>query len=196
MVIAMITLPTLPRVSAISAMASRIGGIDISPSITRMTMPSAQRTKPETRPIDEPDERGEDRDREADDERHARAVEHARIDVAARACRCRTSTSAEGSRVRRAGASAVGSTVPRQGANTAISSISSSSAPPTAIVGWRRTKPTKPRRGFDRRQHVGQLGRGRDAMPARRWRRSARSIADPRIEQRVERDRSARLTST
>ena len=27
---------------------SRIGGIDIMPSMTRMTMPSAQRTKPET----------------------------------------------------------------------------------------------------------------------------------------------------
>ena len=54
MVMAMMTLPTLPRVSAISAMASRIGGIDIRPSITRMTMPSAQRTKPETRPIASP----------------------------------------------------------------------------------------------------------------------------------------------
>ena len=54
MVIAMMTLPTLPRVSAISAMASRIGGIDISPSMTRMTMPSAHRTKPETRPMASP----------------------------------------------------------------------------------------------------------------------------------------------
>ena len=53
-VIAMITLPTLPRVSAIRATASRIGGIDMSPSITRMMMPSAQRTKPEVRPIARP----------------------------------------------------------------------------------------------------------------------------------------------
>ncbi len=44
MEIARMTLPTLPRVSAMRAMASRMGGIDIMPSITRMTMPSAQRT--------------------------------------------------------------------------------------------------------------------------------------------------------
>ena len=48
------TLPTLPRVSAISATASRIGGIDIRPSMTRMMMPSAQRTMPETRPMARP----------------------------------------------------------------------------------------------------------------------------------------------
>ena len=51
---AVMTLPTLPRVSAISVMASRIGGIDIMPSMTRMTMPSAQRTKPETSPTARP----------------------------------------------------------------------------------------------------------------------------------------------
>ena len=54
MVIAMMTLPTLPRVSAMRATASRIGGIDIRPSITRMTMPSAQRRNPETRPMASP----------------------------------------------------------------------------------------------------------------------------------------------
>src|ERR1700694_4058213 len=53
---------------------------------------------------------------------------------------------AEGSRVRRAGASAVGSTVPSQGASSAISSIVATSAPPTAIAGWRHRKPRKPRR--------------------------------------------------
>ena len=41
MVMAMMTFCTLPRVSAISAIASRIGGIDIRPSITRMTMASS-----------------------------------------------------------------------------------------------------------------------------------------------------------
>ena len=35
-------------------MASRIGGIDIIPSMMRMMMPSAQRTKPETRPMARP----------------------------------------------------------------------------------------------------------------------------------------------
>ena len=50
----MMTLPTLPRVNAINAMASRIGGIDINPSMMRMTMPSAHRTKPETRPMARP----------------------------------------------------------------------------------------------------------------------------------------------
>ena len=44
----------LPRVSAIRVTASRIGGIDIIPSITRMISPSAHRTKPEHRPIASP----------------------------------------------------------------------------------------------------------------------------------------------
>ena len=43
MVMAMMTFCTEARVSAISAIASRIGGIDISPSITRMMMLSSQR---------------------------------------------------------------------------------------------------------------------------------------------------------
>ena len=51
---AVITLPTLPRVSAISAIASRIGGIDISPSITLITTLSSQRMKPDNRPISMP----------------------------------------------------------------------------------------------------------------------------------------------
>ena len=51
---AVTTLPTLPRVSAISAMASRIGGMDMRPSITRIMTLSAQRTKPDTRPITMP----------------------------------------------------------------------------------------------------------------------------------------------
>ena len=54
MVMARITLPTLPRVSAISAMASRIGGMDIMPSITRMMMLSATRMKPEISPMVSP----------------------------------------------------------------------------------------------------------------------------------------------
>ena len=44
MVMAMITFSTLARVSAISATASRMGGIDISPSIMRMMMASSART--------------------------------------------------------------------------------------------------------------------------------------------------------
>ncbi len=37
-----------------SATARRMGGIDISPSITRMMIVSVQRTKPETSPIARP----------------------------------------------------------------------------------------------------------------------------------------------
>ena len=51
MVMEIITLRTDPRVSAISAMAKRIGGMDIMPSITRMMIASAPRTKPEINPI-------------------------------------------------------------------------------------------------------------------------------------------------
>ena len=43
MVMAITTFSTLARVSAMSAMASRMGGIDIMPSMTRMTSPSIQR---------------------------------------------------------------------------------------------------------------------------------------------------------
>ncbi len=53
---------------------------------------------------------------------------------------------ADGSRVRLAGASAVGSTVPSQGARIAIRIMTSSNAPPSTMVGWRRTKViTRPR---------------------------------------------------
>jgi hypothetical protein len=51
---ARMTLPTLARVSAINATASKIGGIDISPSMNRIRMLSAHRTKPETRPMARP----------------------------------------------------------------------------------------------------------------------------------------------
>ena len=51
---AMTTLCTEARVSAISAIASSSGGIDISPSITRMMMKSSERTKPEITPTSVP----------------------------------------------------------------------------------------------------------------------------------------------
>ena len=51
---AMMTFCTEARVSAISAIASRIGGIDISPSITRMMMASSLRMNPDTRPTKVP----------------------------------------------------------------------------------------------------------------------------------------------
>ncbi len=51
---AMMTFCTEARVSAISAIASRIGGIDISPSMIRMMTESRMRTNPETRPMKVP----------------------------------------------------------------------------------------------------------------------------------------------
>ena len=170
MVIAMMTLPTLPRVSAISATASRIGGIDIRPSMTRMMMPSAQRTHAGDEPDREAGERGQDRDREADGQRDARAVEHARVDVAAehvgaepvvgaraRACACAV-RARSGRRCR------------RYGASTAISSITISSAPPIAMVGMAAQEADDAAPQLDRRQEVGQRRRGGDARSARRWR--------------------------
>ena len=53
-VIAKMTFSMLARVSAIKAIAIRIAGIDISPSMTRMTIASVQRLKPVTRPIASP----------------------------------------------------------------------------------------------------------------------------------------------
>jgi len=46
---------------------------------------------------------------------------------------------ADGHFRRRTGASACGSAVPSQGAKIAITIMISSNAPPTTIVGWRRT---------------------------------------------------------
>ncbi len=51
---ATMTFCTDPRVSAVSATASRIEGIDISPSMIRMITGSSQRTKPDTTPISTP----------------------------------------------------------------------------------------------------------------------------------------------
>ena len=51
---ATITFSMLARVSAMSAIASSTGGIDINPSITRMTIASSQRMNPVTRPIARP----------------------------------------------------------------------------------------------------------------------------------------------
>ena len=53
-VMATITFSRLALVSAIRAMASSTPGIDISPSMMRMMMPSSQRTKPVTRPMARP----------------------------------------------------------------------------------------------------------------------------------------------
>ena len=57
MVMATITFSMLALVSAISAIASSTGGIDISPSITRITIASSQRMKP----VDEADGKAEQR---------------------------------------------------------------------------------------------------------------------------------------
>ena len=51
MVIATMTVPTLARVSDMSAMASMIAGIDISPSEMRITTGSSQRMVPPSRPM-------------------------------------------------------------------------------------------------------------------------------------------------
>ena len=54
MVMAMITFCREARVSAISAMASRMVGMDMKPSMIRITTASTQRTKPAARPISTP----------------------------------------------------------------------------------------------------------------------------------------------
>ena len=54
MLTAMMTFCTDAPHSAISAIASRIAGIDISPSMIRMTTASTTRMNPETRPMNVP----------------------------------------------------------------------------------------------------------------------------------------------
>ena len=52
--IAKITFSMLARVNAIKAIAIRTDGIDINPSIIRMTIASTQRVKPAMTPIARP----------------------------------------------------------------------------------------------------------------------------------------------
>ncbi len=156
-------------------MASSTDGIDISPSITRITTASSQRMKPVTSPIASPTSGRQHRDREADGERHARAVDHAAVDVAARACRCRTSTPPTA-------ASAAGSaTAPadRSCRARARRSRSASSAAARCAAGDRGRMPA---------QRVLEAA-ARSARPTSAAtaavRRRAISVPDPRIEQRV-----------
>ena len=101
-----------------------------------------------------PTTRGEDRHREADQQRDAGAVEHAANRRRGPACRCRTSIRADGSRVRRAGASAVRVHGPEQRREDRDQDHHASSRPPPmAMVGWRQMKPTKPLR-LHRRQDI------------------------------------------
>ena len=65
----MITFLTLDWLSEISAIASRIAGIAIRPSMIRITIASRRRTKPVTRPIASPRAVLERGDAEADEER-------------------------------------------------------------------------------------------------------------------------------
>ena len=83
MVMAMMTFCTEARVSAISAIASRIGGIDISPSITRMMTASSQRTKPEIRPMNVPMTEASSATEKPTISDTREPVDHPRIDVAA-----------------------------------------------------------------------------------------------------------------
>ena len=73
------------RNSETSAIASRIAGIAIRPSISRMTMRVDPADVAGDQADDEPDRDADHRDRDADEERDARAVDHAAVDVAAEA---------------------------------------------------------------------------------------------------------------
>ena len=66
--------------------------------------------------------------------------------------------SAEGARVRFAGARAVGSTVPSHGAKIATKAMTARMARPIAIVGWLTTKPHRPRRSFTGGRMSGKSG--------------------------------------
>ena len=170
----MMTLPTEPRVSAISAIASRIDGMDISPSMIRMMIASAQRTKPENSPMARPIDRRAGRDREADDQRHARAVEHAGIDVAPEHVGAEPVQRRRLPRAPRRARARSGRVVKSSGAKTAIrTSMSSSSPPPIAMVGWRADVAEEAARAPDRRQDVRHAAARRRRRPRSACRTSA-----------------------
>ncbi|OIQ66390.1 hypothetical protein GALL_520400 [mine drainage metagenome] len=112
MLIATITFWTDALVSAIRAIASRIGGMDIKPSMTRMIRASIWRTNPDTRPIAVPmtDAQKATENPTSNDTREPKSTREytslPNISVP-------NQYKAEGSRVRRAGARAVGSFVPK-----------------------------------------------------------------------------------
>ncbi len=132
MVMARMTLPTEPRVSAISAMASRIEGIDMMPSITRM-MASALRMKPATRPMARPSTEARMATEKTTSSR-AGAVEHAGIDVAAEHVGAEPELR-RGLAVLMRVEIAVGSTVPRKGAKMATRMIVMRIDEPMTMVG-------------------------------------------------------------
>ena len=136
--IAMITLVTDGREMAVSAMASRMGGIDINPSVTRMMIVSAQRTKPEITPTATPNT-------VASNATAKPTINDTRAPCITRANKSRPSMSvpnqcsADAVRPRSDGVIWPGSCCASQGASSATSAIRASRPPPTAIAGWRRT---------------------------------------------------------
>ena len=79
---AMITVSTLERNSDTMAIASRMAGIAINPSMMRMMMASRMRKKPASRPMNRPTGDADQRHRDADQQRDARAIDHPAVDVA------------------------------------------------------------------------------------------------------------------
>src|SRR6185295_9090690 len=170
-VIATMTFPTLALVSAMSAIARSTEGIDISPSITRMTVASTQRTNPVTRPITRP--RVMDRAATA-----APTVSEMREPKITRLYTSRPSMSVpnqcplDGCVSRWIGESACGSEVASQGASSAIRTIATSTAAPAIAVGCRRKASRK-------RCHVGDMERGAAIAAV------FMSVLDTRVEQPV-----------
>ena len=175
-VIAKMTLSRLARVSAISAIASRTAGIDISPSMIAHDDRVGQRLKPVTRPIARPSAVLNSATLSPTDERHARAVERAAVDVAAEhvgaepVLRRRPAQPAD----RRHGLRVDRAETRREAPPSRP--CSSSSARRRSIVGWRRTRVANapPRTATA----SGEIGGGDGhAVP------TAMSVPDARIEQ-------------
>ena len=138
MVIAMMTTRRLARDSETIAMASRMAGIAISPSMIRMTMASAVRKKPASRPIVSPT-----RIEKVATERPTSSETRAPYTSRAKTSRPRLSVPsqfwAEGGRSRCAGCISSGSPA-ISGANRATVAITARIKSPAARVGLRRMK--------------------------------------------------------
>jgi hypothetical protein len=137
-VMATITVVRLARVTAISAMASRMPGMAMRPSITRMIGPSAQRTKPDTRPSTTP-KKVASTATAAPTIIDTRPPHTARLNTSRPSASVPNQCSAEGVCMRASGSMSCGSCVAIHGAAMDSTATATSSSAPTISVGCLRS---------------------------------------------------------
>ena len=144
---AMMTLRTLPRISAIRASASRMAGMAIRPSITRIITVSSRAVEADDQPQRGPERQAQQRHRGADRQRDRARRRACACRRRGRSGRSRTSAPPRAAAAAAPAASACGSPVHHSGASTAADHASAAApTSPATNVGCRRANRTRPRR--------------------------------------------------